>query len=119
MGQLCCFPFSQAEEKISKCVRLLSAPRGCVCVVGETNRTDLLGAGVHTEGRQHVPCVASCQLSAFLIVCDPQMGQEGVWGKSECATCCCACCRWFVFLFCFFKNGFVKLSSCCKINPTV
>uniref|UniRef100_A0A3P8WU24 A kinase (PRKA) anchor protein 7 n=1 Tax=Cynoglossus semilaevis TaxID=244447 RepID=A0A3P8WU24_CYNSE len=26
MGQLCCFPFSQAEEKISKCGRRRSEP---------------------------------------------------------------------------------------------
>lgn len=31
MGQLCCFPFSQAEEKISKCLMLLSSCVGVCC----------------------------------------------------------------------------------------
>uniref|UniRef100_A0A3Q2EAU4 A-kinase anchoring protein 7 n=1 Tax=Cyprinodon variegatus TaxID=28743 RepID=A0A3Q2EAU4_CYPVA len=31
MGQLCCFPFSQAEEKISKCLRLPSSCVGVCC----------------------------------------------------------------------------------------
>lgn len=35
MGQLCCFPFSQAEEKISKCL-LLQSPSVGVCLVKGT-----------------------------------------------------------------------------------
>lgn len=78
MGQLCCFPFSQAEEKISKLSPALVQARVCVCVVGESSGIDLLAGGVCSRGRQSARARSSaCRfVSASVIVCDLQTQAE-------------------------------------------
>lgn len=76
MGQLCCFPFSQAEEKISKLSPALV--RACVCVVGESSGIDLLAGGVCARGGHSARARSgACRfVSASVIVRDLQTQAE-------------------------------------------
>lgn len=80
MGQLCCFPFSQAEEKISKLSPALVRACACVsvCVVGESSGIDLLAGGVCSRGRHSARARSSaCRfVSASVIVRDLQTQAE-------------------------------------------
>lgn len=82
MGQLCCFPFSQAEEKIGK------------WPIGQTNHADLLASLQGDTGRCACVCVGVCaSMRAHRFSCQPpafmQTCRWGGWGgRSACRRVC-------------------------------
>lgn len=70
MGQLCCFPFSQAEEKISKCVPLLSAPRGCVSLEKLIAPICSAPASIPRDASMYPVCAFACRFMSAVCIYD-------------------------------------------------
>ena len=68
MGQLCCFPFSQAEEKISKCLSLtVSCARACVSYVCACLCESVRPCEARAPNVERVICGTGFIVSSFIV----------------------------------------------------